>query len=60
MVSEITILMSKEISDRFLSFMDDKDKTGFETKVFYFEIVVEMKKCFKEIDNKIANLVGIK
>ncbi len=60
MISEITVSMSKEISETFISFMEDEDKTDFTCRSFYMEMSVEMKKFLKEIDDKIANLVGLK
>ena len=60
MTSEITILMPKEVSEKFMSFMDEKDKTESNCKTAYLGIAVEMKKCLKDIDDKISNLIGIK
>ena len=59
MTSEITIMMPKEVSDKFSEFIGDKNKTEYKSKCAYLDLSVAMKKTLKEIDEKIAKLVEI-
>ena len=59
MTSEIMIMMPKNVSDIFIEFIEDKDKTENKMKNTYLDLAVEMKISLKEIDEKIEKLIEI-
>lgn len=59
MVSEIMIMMPENVSDKFIEFIEDKDKTENKMKNTYLDLAVEMKVSLKEIDDKIEKLIEI-
>ena len=58
MTSDILILMPKNVSEKFQSWMDKENPTTLEGKHAYMDIAVEMKKSLSEIDNEIKELVS--
>lgn len=58
MTSDIFVLMPKNVSEKFLSWMDKENPTTLESKHAYMDIAVEMKKSLSAIDNEIKKLVS--
>jgi hypothetical protein len=57
MLSDILILMPKNISDRFNLWMDEKDKDASKGRFALFDISLEMKKSLAMIDDQIRELI---
>jgi gas vesicle protein len=57
-ISDIILLMPKEISDRYSKFLDEKKKTVASRKLVYMELTVAMKKTLADIDKEIKELVS--
>lgn len=58
MASDIMILMPSEISEKYLDFMADKDKTELKCKHAYMDLALAMKKILSSIDADIRELVS--
>jgi hypothetical protein len=57
MTSDITILMPKNVSDRFEAWMKKEDPTEKEGKHAFMDIALAMKTSLADIDEQIKNLV---
>ena len=57
MISDIMIFTPRAISDRFYSWMDEKNKDASKAREALLEISVEMKRSLAEIDEQIKQLI---
>ena len=57
-MSDIYILMPRNVADEVDKWMSEKDKTELKAKHAYLSISVEMKRALAEIDNQIKELVS--
>ena len=57
MMTDVLVLMPKEIGDIFLAYMDDKDKTDIKKKHTYFELASAMKRDLKSRDNELEKFL---
>lgn len=58
MSSDIMILMPSEVSEKFLDFMRDDEKTELKCKHAYMDLALEMKKALSAVDAEIRKLVS--
>jgi len=58
MSSDIMVLMPKEVSERFLNFMGDKDKTQLKCKHAYMDLAVAMKEALAAKNAEIRKLLS--
>jgi ferredoxin-NADP reductase len=58
MTSDIMIMLPKEVSDRYLTFLEEKDKSTPNSKQAYLEVAATMKECLATIDEQIEALVS--
>ncbi len=58
MMSDILVLMPKEIGDMFLAYMEDTDKSKVRMKHFYLELASAMKRDLKARDDAILRLLS--
>ena len=57
-MSDIYILMPKNVADEVDKWMSEKDKTELKGKHAYLSISVEMKRALADVDNQIKELVS--
>ncbi|MDP1646280.1 MAG: hypothetical protein Q8L71_12420 [Thiobacillus sp.] len=58
MASDIMVLMPSEVSEKYLDFMADKDKTDLKCKHAYLDLALAMKKILSSLDTEIRNVVS--
>jgi hypothetical protein len=58
MTSDIMIMLPKEVSDQYLRFLEEKDKSAPSSKKAYLEVAATMKACLAIIDQQIEALVS--
>ncbi len=58
MTSDIMIMLPKEVSDRYLAFLEEKDKSTPKCRQAYLEVAAKMKEYLTDIDNYIEALVS--
>ena len=57
MMSDILILMPKDVGERFETWMAEKDKVSTKCKHAYMNICVAMKRSLAELDKRIQDLI---
>ena len=58
MIADITILMPRNVADKFLAFMDEGDMTVQRQRHCYLDLAIEMKSELTKIDSQIQDLVS--
>ena len=58
MASDILVLMPSDVSEKYLDFISDKDKTELKGKHAYMDLALAMKKSLSSIDDDIRKLVS--
>jgi hypothetical protein len=58
MTSDIMIMLPEEVSEKYLGFLEEKDKSTSQCRQAYLDIATVMKECLAEIEQQIEALVA--
>jgi len=58
MTSDIMIMLPQEVSDRYLAFLEEKDKSTPKSRQAYLEVAATMKEYLATLDKQIEALVS--